>query len=224
MTSAVGCISAEWNGPDTGSIIARRTPLALAISTARSTAALWPDTTTCPPPLSFAACTDLPLRGLGGDRCRLLELDPEQRRHGADADRHRLLHGTAADAHQPHRIGERERAAAASAAYSPTEWPATNLASRARSTPASVSSTRRTASDTATSAGCAFSVSVTLSAGPSHITVLSLSPSAASTSSNTCRAAAKGLGQRLAHADRLAALPGKHERRRHVGTFYEFRR
>ena len=40
ITSAAGCISAEWNGADTGSSIARRTPLALAISTARSTAAL----------------------------------------------------------------------------------------------------------------------------------------------------------------------------------------
>ena len=62
--------------------------------------------------------------------------------------------------------------AAASAAYSPTEWPATNCASRARSTPASDSSTRMAASETATKAGWAFSVSVNLSAGPSHMTVV----------------------------------------------------
>ena len=98
--------------------------------------------------------------------------------------------------------------AAASAEYSPSEWPATNCASRLRSTPASASSTRMTASDTAISAGCAFSVSVSLSAGPSHMIAVSLSPSAASTSSNTARAGAKALRQRLAHADRLAALAG----------------
>ena len=81
--------------------------------------------------------------------------------------------------------------AAASAEYSPSEWPATNLASRARSIPASACSTRIAATDTAISAGCAFSVSVSLSAGPSQIVAVSFSPSAASTSSNTARAGAK---------------------------------
>ena len=56
--------------------------------------------------------------------------------------------------------------AAASAEYSPSEWPATNCASRARSRPASASSTRMAASETAISAGWAFSVSVSVSAGP----------------------------------------------------------
>ena len=49
------------------------------------------------------------LRGLGGDRRRLLEIDAEQRRHGAHADRHRPLHRAAADANEPHRIGDRQR-------------------------------------------------------------------------------------------------------------------
>ena len=46
MTCAAGCIRAQWNGAETGRSSARFAPLALAISTARSTAALWPETTT----------------------------------------------------------------------------------------------------------------------------------------------------------------------------------
>src|SRR5207302_8223946 len=55
ITSAAGCIRRQWNGADTGSNMARLAPLILAISSARSTAALSPETTTCPPPLSLAA-------------------------------------------------------------------------------------------------------------------------------------------------------------------------
>ena len=55
IASAAGCISAQWNGADTGSSMARLAPFVFAISTARSTAALSPETTTCPPPLSLAA-------------------------------------------------------------------------------------------------------------------------------------------------------------------------
>src|SRR6516225_3617705 len=46
ITSAAGCIRGQWNGADTGSIIARLTPCALATPTARSTAAFAPDKTT----------------------------------------------------------------------------------------------------------------------------------------------------------------------------------
>ena len=49
------------------------------------------------------------LRGLGGDRRCLFEIDAEQCSHGADADRNRVLHGAAADAHEPHRVGKRQR-------------------------------------------------------------------------------------------------------------------
>ncbi len=54
IASAAGAISAQWNGAETGSSMARRTPRILAISTARSTAPRWPEITICPPPLSFA--------------------------------------------------------------------------------------------------------------------------------------------------------------------------
>ena len=101
--------------------------------------------------------------------------------------------------------------AAASAEYSPSEWPATNFTLSASRKPFSLSSTRMTASDTAISAGWAFSVSVRVSIGPSNMISDSFWPSAASTSSNTARAAGIGLGQLGAHADGLAALPWKHE-------------
>ena len=55
IASAAGCISRQWNGADTGSSIARLAPLVLAISSPRSTAALSPEITTWPPPLSLAA-------------------------------------------------------------------------------------------------------------------------------------------------------------------------
>ena len=46
MASAAGCMSAQWKGADTGSMMARLAPFALAISAQRSTAALEPETTT----------------------------------------------------------------------------------------------------------------------------------------------------------------------------------
>src|SRR5436305_10005 len=79
--------------------------------------------------------------------------------------------------------------AAASAEYSPSECPATKAASRRTEKPPSVSSTRSVASETAISAGWAFWVSCNASAGPFQMTSVSVSPSAASTSSNTARAA-----------------------------------
>ena len=81
-------------------------PVALAISTARSTAALSPEMTTCPAPLSLAAVADLALRRLGGDLAGRVEVEAEERRHRAPPDRHRLLHGLAADAEQPRGIGD----------------------------------------------------------------------------------------------------------------------
>src|SRR6478735_2908737 len=87
MASAAGCINLQWNGADTGSSIARLAPLVLAISTARSTAALSPETTTCPPPLSLAAWQTWPC-----------------------ADRHGFLHGKTTGAEQPGRICNRQAA------------------------------------------------------------------------------------------------------------------
>src|SRR6516225_8684255 len=51
ITSAAGFIREQWKGADTGRSIARLAPFALALSTARSPPALFPETTTCPAPL-----------------------------------------------------------------------------------------------------------------------------------------------------------------------------
>ena len=121
IASAAGCISAQWNGAETGSIIARFTPCAFAISTARSTADFSPDNTTCPPPLSLAAAQTPAPVGVGGNRFGVVEFNPDKRGHGANADRHRLLHGAATNAQKPGRVSDGERRAAASAEYSPSE-------------------------------------------------------------------------------------------------------
>ena len=216
MASAAGCISAQWKGAETGSSMARLAPFALAISTARSTAALSPGHDHLAAAIVVRRLADLALRGLRGDRRGRVEVEPEQRRHGAGADRHRLLHGAAADAQKPRGVGNATALpAAASAEYSPSEWPATKAASRARSRPASASSTRNAASDTAISAGCAFSVSVSVSAGPSHIDRRELLAERVVDLVEHLPRRRKSLGQALAHADRLAALAGKYESRRH---------
>ena len=54
IASAAGCISAEWNGAETGSMIARLAPFVECQARGGSTAALAPEMTNCPPPLSLA--------------------------------------------------------------------------------------------------------------------------------------------------------------------------
>ena len=53
---------------------------------------------------------DLAFGGLLGDLPRGLEVEADQRRHGADADRHGLLHGAAANAEKPGGVGKAEAA------------------------------------------------------------------------------------------------------------------
>ncbi len=98
--------------------------------------------------------------------------------------------------------------AAASAEYSPSEWPATKAASRPTEKPASVSSTRSVAIETAIRAGWAFSVSWRVSAGPSQMMAVSFSPSAESTSSNTARAAGKASARALPMPTAWEPCPG----------------
>src|SRR6476646_6010474 len=209
MASAAGCISAQWKGADTGSSMARRAPLLLAISTARSTAALSPDTTTCPPPLSLAASQTWPCAA------SLATAAAASKSRPSSAAMAPAPPGTAFGRAWPRRRSSRAASAiekvpaAASAEYSPSEWPATNCASRWRSSPASTASTRTTASDTAISAGCAFSVSISVSAGPSKITAESLAPSAASTSANTSQAGAKLSASVLPMPTLWLPCPGK---------------
>ena len=63
-----------------------------------------------PAAIVVGGLADLPLGGLVGDRDRGLIVQSEQRRHGADADRHRLLHGKAAGAQQPRGVADAEAA------------------------------------------------------------------------------------------------------------------
>ena len=111
-------------------------------------------------------------RGFGGDRRHRVEIEAEDRRHRAHADRDRLLHrlrrGCAAAAPRRRASARRRRA---SAEYSPSEWPATKAASRATSSPASLSRTRSAARLVAISAGCALAVSVSSASGPSKISL-----------------------------------------------------
>ena len=111
MTSAAGSISAQWNGAETASSIARLRRAPWRSAMARSTAALWPDTTTWPGALSLATSqTSSAVARRRRDLLRRLEIDAEQRRHRADAFGHRLLHGVAAHAQEPRRVADREAA------------------------------------------------------------------------------------------------------------------
>ena len=90
--------------------IARLAPSAFARSLARATAAAVPAITIWPGAIEVRGAHHLALRRL---LARLLHaglIEAEDRRHRARADRHGLLHVAAAIAHQPHGIGERQRA------------------------------------------------------------------------------------------------------------------
>ena len=63
-----------------------------------------------PAAIVIGGLADLALRGLVGNGDRGLVVEPEQRRHRAGADRHRLLHGKAAGAQQARGIADAEAA------------------------------------------------------------------------------------------------------------------
>ncbi len=187
ITCAAGCIRAQWNGALTGRISARLAPLAFAISTARSTAALWPDTTTCAGSLSFAAWQTSPSAASAATAAAAAKSRP---RSAAIAP---TPTGTASCIARPRMRKSRavsdsvSAPAAQRAEYSPKECPATKAA--CVSPKPSASSARKAAIEVAISAGCAFCVRVSSAMSPSQIRVDSFSPSAASTSSKTARAA-----------------------------------
>ena len=103
--------------------MARLMPLALAISGARSIAALVPEITTWPGALSLATTQTPPVARAHSFATRfgLFDLGADQRAHAALAHRHRRLHRLAARLEQPRRVGQREGAGSASAEYSPSE-------------------------------------------------------------------------------------------------------
>ena len=197
IRSAAGLINSEWKGADTGRGKARLAPAFFAAAIARSTAAAAPEMTSCPPPLSLAIWHDAPDRDAStqsastrsSSRPMIAAIAPSPT-GTADCMASPRIRRSFAACPTPN------DPAAASAEYSPNEWPATKATSRSIATP-SLSSARIAASETAINAGCALLVSCSSSASPSHIKVLSFWPSASSTSSNTVLDAANSSASAL---------------------------
>jgi hypothetical protein len=200
IAAAAGRISAQWKGALTGSRRARFAPRSRASATARSTAPRWPETTTWAGSLSLAA-SQTPPAPVSPDP---VSPDPSPPAAASAAiastaarSRPRIAAiapsptGTAACIASPRSRSRRAASgtvrlpAAQRAEYSPSEWPATKSGAASPS----ASSARKAASEVAIRAGWAFAVRVSASAGPSHMVAESFSPRAASTSSNTARAA-----------------------------------
>ena len=213
IASAAGCMRAQWNGAETGSASARLAPPALASSIARSTAALVPEMTTCPPPLSLAAWQTQPgepeiARRLRGDRRRLRKVEPEEGGHRALAGRNRALHRV------PRMRSSRAASSMVSAARGGTERNIRRAndrrriaASRPMSSPASASSTR------AVAARLDRHQRRLRVGGEGQFRLRALehqsgtvSDEAASTRSNTSARGGKLVRERLPHTDRLRPL------------------
>ena len=210
MASAAGCISGQWNGADTGSGTARLAPMSLAMAIARSIAPLWPDSTTWQGSLSLATVQTSPSAAAAAIFWASSRSAPSSAAIAPTPT------GTAACIACPRSfsslavVGKVERAGRAQRRIFAKAVAGDEMRGLVEvDTPPSRVSARNTASAWAMIAGWAFSVSLRSSSGPSRISLKRFWPSASSTSPNTSRAACAGLGQRGAHADRLAALPRK---------------
>ena len=209
MASAAGCISGQWNGALTGSSMPRLAPRGLAVSMQRSTAALWPLTTTWPPPLSLATVTTSPCAASLQASCAGSSSMPSRAAIAPSPT------GTAFCIDWPRSFRSRAASAscrapaAVSAEYSPSEWPATWLARLASGLPPSFSRTRMTAMLTAISAGWAFSVRTRSDSGPSRINFDRFCFSASSISWKTSRAVAKAPARSTPMPTAWDPCPGK---------------
>ncbi len=110
MASAAGCIRAQWKGAETASITARLAPFAFAMLNGALDGRLVAGDDDLPAAVVVGDLADLALRSLARHLARGLDIEAEQRRHGALPDRHGALHGVAADAQEPRRVGERQAA------------------------------------------------------------------------------------------------------------------
>ena len=133
-------------------------------------------------------------------------VEAEDRRHRAGADGHGFLHVAAAIAHQPDRIGKLQRARGhvrRVLAEAVTGDERRRAAARVEQPPHGDAhrQDRRLR---------VFGERQAI-LGPLKIRSLSGSPSAASASANVFAQTSNLIGERLAHADRLRALSGKHE-------------
>ena len=168
ITSAAGCISAQWNGALTGSSTARRAPNFGASATARSIAVLGAGDHHLAGCIVVGSLRRLrPSAAALASSCACVEISAEQRRHCALADRHRLLHGATSGLEQPRGVGKAEsarccerRILAERMARHVSDAVLESARPWSRRTPCIA------ASDTAIKAGCAFSVRIELTLRP----------------------------------------------------------
>ena len=151
----------------------------------RCTAPACPAITTWSGELKFAAETTSPCAAFRENPVQLTLRQLQQRRHGADARRHGLLHKLSAIPNQPDGIGKGERCRPRPAPSIRQDCARPrNPGSKPRS-----GSTRQAAVETAKQAPVECSPSASAaSSGPSKQSVESEKPSASSASSKDCRA------------------------------------
>ena len=126
-----------------------------------------------------------------------------------DPHRHRLLHGEAAGSQQARGVADAEAAGCRQRGIFAERMPGNERGIPAhRKTGLGSPARAGSASETAISAGWAFSVSCRVSAGPSQMMAVSFSPRAASTSSNTARAAGKASANALPMPTAWEPCPG----------------
>ena len=193
-------------------------------SATRSMADLWPDSTTWPGSLSLATSQTSPCAASAAIFAATSIVTPSNAAIAPTPT------GTAFCMACPRSFNSRAASpienvpAAANAEYSPRLCPATNLTLSLSLKPCSASSTRMTAILTAISAGWAFSVSVKISPGPDHMISESFCPRAASTSSNTARAAGNASANVLPIPTAWLPCPGKINARAMAIVLLSYRR
>ncbi len=196
--------------------MARLTPSGLAISTARSTAALAPEITTWPPPLSLAGSTtsSLPVSGSVGAASRRSPRPGRSRRRAARPSRRCPAASPSAS---PRRAGAaaarrwrgRRRRPRPARCIRPANGRRPAPPCRARAKPALLLQHAQHGEECAISAGWALAVSVSSSAGPSNISFDSFCFRVSSTSWKTSRAAAKAAARSRPMPTAWLPWPGK---------------
>ena len=169
-----------------------------------------------PPPLSFADLADLAAVAASAATASAgVEIEAEQRRHRAHPDRHRLLHGIAAHAQQPRRVGDREAAGRRERRIFAERMAGDEgrIALQVETRLGLEHADRGEADRHQRRLGIARQRQLVLR--PSKMIAESFSPERLVDLLENRARRGKRIGQRLAHADGLAPLAGKDERGRH---------
>ncbi len=209
ITSAAGCIRAQWKGALTGKQDGALGALGLGDLEGAFDRRPVAGDDDLPGALSLAAWQTSPCAASAATATASAKSRPKKRRHGAGADRRCRLHGAAAGLKQARRIGERKCAGrrqrrifaermAGDEFRGPGKCDAV-LDSPARASPPC---------SPPSSAGWAFSVSVSSASGPSHMSCERFWPSASSTSANTARAAGTASASALPMPTAWLPCPG----------------